>query len=771
MEFDLTTQEYTEKVDMRLLDAVIDYATAQKEDDKIMNRLWQIRAEAKKGNGQFKVKYTKKYDFGRVYPFKALSLSQISRPLRHTLCVNNYYDIDMVNAQPAILFNICLQNDIHCPMLADYVKNRNKRLLDVMAHYGVNKDIAKSAFIGPMNGGSIDAWQKTNAPTKMTLPYLKQYEEEMKKSIIKQLVNHPNNKKIYKQALKMNEEKIKAGKKEFDNPEGTFMSQLLGENERTVLQIMVKYITDTYKTNELILCHDGLMIPKHILGDETIDSLTNKLQNVIGETYGDKGQLKNLDIKNKAMNEALDIKPIEKTETVMAGMDYETLKEQLEKDNGLFYCRCDKKYYRKMLSRGLINYVSHTSGEMSNALAGFKVIITINGLQKITPFFSKWNQDSNRREINEFVYDVNPDYVEKDDEINLWEGFAIEKVPRVEFSEEMKSSIDSTFNSYFTALGNGNEKVKTYFIHWIAHMLQKPHILLPSVPYLQSSVGGSGKSTFCDIIGHLMGDRDRYTMKSSGFSQLNPKDGFNGHLKHLFLYCAEELEYEDGKKNINYLKAHTTNPTLNINDKGISKLNIANKLRIMITTNGLNTIPVETGQRRLVITEISLELMKDKEFFERLYGFLNNKEVMRYLYDQFMNIDLTEWDHKDIPETTLMSSLKEVNRELLEVFIDENIGMLYNNEDKDGISATELLNKVNKWLDKGNYKFSYNSTKLGLVISNNKLASAIFEKKPRSSKGVFYKINKDYIKENYKFDNDDNDDNLDECLIDEETKD
>ena len=757
MEFELTGQKYTEKVNIQLLDAVLEHAVSKKENEQTLNLLRWIRKEARVGNGSFTTTYYQPNKYGRVEAFRKTSLSQVYRPYRHTLCSEYYLDIDMSNAQPTILWNICSFNKIACHMLSAYNNQRNKCLLDVMSHYDVNKDVAKQLFIIAMNNGSYTKWKDTNAPNKMDLPFVMKYYDEME-NIINKLYTIEDNEPLVKVAKKLDAEHLKSGKKEFSNIKGSFMSLVLGDWEQKILTCVVKYMKEKYNTDEIILCHDGFMIPKHIITD--IQSLLKELEQVVIERFKETHEFKNLDFKNKPMDEGLDIKP--KEVGILDGKDYETLKAELEKDNGLFYCKSDKKFYRKMLTQGLIQYIHHTSSEMNTALAGFKVIDTTpQGLQKLTSFFSKWSQDPKRREIDEFVYDVDPDYVEKDSEVNLWEGFAIEKVPREEFSVEMKSSIDSTFDRYFTSLGNGNEKVKTYLINWIAHLIQRPHIYLPTVPFLQSADGGTGKSAYSDIIGYVLGNKDKYVCRAHGFAELNSQ--YTGHLRHSFLYCAEELEYEDGKKNINFLKAWTTNQKLIINEKYGGKIEIPNKVRIMITTNGLNTIPVEEGQRRLVMTTVSNELKNDKAFFDRMYDeYLKNKSVCRYLYDWFKSIDLTTWDHKDIPETTLMCSLKEVNRELLEEFIEDNIHMLYTIEDKDGIGATELLNKVNKWLVNGNYKFSYSSAKLGLVINNNKIASAIFEKK-RTNKGVVYKINKDHIKDNYKFNNDN--DNNDECLF------
>ena len=69
-------------------------------------------------------KMSKGNTFGRVYPQFGLSVGQFSKNIRHTVCIENYIDIDMVNAHPTILLQICIKNNIKCEQLKYYVDNR-----------------------------------------------------------------------------------------------------------------------------------------------------------------------------------------------------------------------------------------------------------------------------------------------------------------------------------------------------------------------------------------------------------------------------------------------------------------------------------------------------------------------------------------------------------------------------------------------------------------------------------------------------------------------
>ena len=100
-------------------------------------------------NGKAKIQYKrpKNINYGRVTPHNALGLFSIRRELRHTLARNNYIDIDIINAHPSILLQLCEYNNIICNYLKLYFNNRDNILNEVMLKYKVKKDIAKQLFI------------------------------------------------------------------------------------------------------------------------------------------------------------------------------------------------------------------------------------------------------------------------------------------------------------------------------------------------------------------------------------------------------------------------------------------------------------------------------------------------------------------------------------------------------------------------------------------------------------------------------------------------
>ena len=115
----LESNDFTETIDISILNKLINSSLLQTveweagsvkfENEK--HQLLTLKKQVK--NNKLTVKYKRpKYQLGRVYPSKSLSLCSIRRELRHTLAYDKYIDIDIANCHPEILKQVCDHNKI-----------------------------------------------------------------------------------------------------------------------------------------------------------------------------------------------------------------------------------------------------------------------------------------------------------------------------------------------------------------------------------------------------------------------------------------------------------------------------------------------------------------------------------------------------------------------------------------------------------------------------------------------------------------------------------
>lgn len=201
-----------------------------------------------------------KHKWGRVQPSNYLSTSIFHRPTRHSLCMDRYVDIDMVNAQPTIIAEICRLNDITNKFLVKYVGNPKKYREKVALHHQCSKDVAKTLFLSLMFGGCYKSWIKDNNISHNETAFLQiaaEIEKEMK-NVIEIVYN--TNPQIKKDVLKQDPKKW-----ENENAAKRGVMGLWSQSvERHIQETAIMYLVNNHNIplETIIPCQDGFMILK-----------------------------------------------------------------------------------------------------------------------------------------------------------------------------------------------------------------------------------------------------------------------------------------------------------------------------------------------------------------------------------------------------------------------------------------------------------------------------------------------------------------------------
>ena len=231
-----------------------------------------------------------KIGYGRVYPQKSLSLCSIRRQLRHTLAKDEYVDVDIDNAHPVILMQLCEKNKIECEYLTKYVNNRKKYLQEVMDTYGVDRDQAKQLFIRLAYFGTFEAWKDDcNIDSEVNIKFVKRYTQELQNIGTKVVNANPDLMKKIKKLSK-------------DNEMASLVSTVLQEYEKRILECIFNHLLlKKVISNNAVLCFDGIMIPKA--------NYDAKLLAELSKVVSDEMKF-NVNFSAKEMNEDYDIKDI-----------------------------------------------------------------------------------------------------------------------------------------------------------------------------------------------------------------------------------------------------------------------------------------------------------------------------------------------------------------------------------------------------------------------------------------------------------------------------
>ena len=209
-----------------------------------------------KGEMKKLYKHSEASDKGRLYGNN--SIQGLDSIIRGYLFRNITTDIDQVNSHPALLRYISKINKIRCPILEEYINNRDEILEDLKSE-GVEDP--KTLILKIVNS--------SQSPRKYKSVFIKNLINEVK------VIRDNLNKIIEYQELFEEAKTIKPL-----NVMGSFINRVLCYYENEVLQIMINHLN---KKHYEIAClsFDGLLI----YGNEYDNmSLINELEKEINET-------------------------------------------------------------------------------------------------------------------------------------------------------------------------------------------------------------------------------------------------------------------------------------------------------------------------------------------------------------------------------------------------------------------------------------------------------------------------------------------------------
>jgi len=344
------TTQYTEIFDVRKLQYIInnwnDEQFIDDNDDKdyeestqtIIKKYFEYSRFYKDNQNIIKVNYKQKNkNIGRFFAKGSLSLQSLPRQIRHTIAKEFYYDIDVVNCHPVILYQYCNKNKIYCPELKEYIDNRDIILNQIQLSDNLTKSEAKRIILKIINGGEYKNSKSL---------YIHRFKEEIK-------TIHDSICKISE-----NEKYLKIKKKNDYNINGKTVNLLLTDIENNILNSMI----DNLKNNKIIdknvvLVFDGLMILKNDV--ENIEELLLKLEKYIFDNTK-----YNIKLLNKEMDEDVIIPddyeyeaPDKINNVIIAMSDNEAADILLNILNEKYkLCICDNVVYMKINNIWINNF-------------------------------------------------------------------------------------------------------------------------------------------------------------------------------------------------------------------------------------------------------------------------------------------------------------------------------------------------------------------------------------------------------------------------------
>ena len=699
--------------------------------------------------GYANVKYTKVkgMEFGRVTPIGALGLFPIRREIRQTLSKSKLIDIDIENAHPVMLLQICEQNNIEHIHLKKYVNSRPKYLDQIQKTYLASiddknklKDVSKNLFIRLLYLGKIDGWFKDNTLEYKDIKenhsinkFIFGFEKEMQE--IAQKISDKNPLLVELVKKRKNDQ----NKKNY-NLNGAVMSYFLQEYENQILECMYNYcIKHKYIINNVcVLCADGFMILK----DKFKQELLQELEQEVLTKLGFKIKLTTKEMTQDYLN-ILDDHIIETKDD----NSYQSQKKKFEKHS--FKVMTPLMYATEELEQLTLINRNDFKNKYENIICDM-VVKTKNGFQiKDSQFINDWFKDPDNRTYDRI--DFLPRQNTPEGVYNTFKGFKIDKVIKTK-EIEIKSTL---IYKHFKNLCNNEEQVINYVSKWLARKIQKPY-KLTNTAILFRSIEGCGKDTFFDWFGHeILGKQ--YYVNEDKIEDIFGK--FNPAIENKIIVVINETNGKDTKEIESSIKNALTRKINSIQYKGKTQFDNTNNIGYVFFSNQENPIKIDINDRRFQAIQCNNEIANNREYFKALRNEIegdNKESIAKAFYDHLMSIDCDDFDFTgERVKTEFYNDMKEHNIPVLIKFLEsEIISSIYKDKitkeiklKKSGIyRASSLFELFNEYVKRNNYNYQTTSTKFGLEIK--KFTS--IEKK-QTNMGAKYIINysalKDYLVE------------------------
>ena len=625
------------------------------------------------------VEYVKCTEYGRYFVKEpnVLSCTIMWNKIRATLFAESDYDIDVVNCHSEVLLTLLKNNtNYDIKNLEYYCLHRDDVIDSIEIEWGAineyniynkdnktKKDFVKSLFTIILYGGTIDTWKETfgisSNDFKLTA-FVKDYIDEiqMNTNIIigdkrfKDIVASVKSLKI-QEAKEKYKKKFKIEKFKLNN--GALLSVILQEYETLIIEKAMNFM----KGNNCIITsynYDGFQIRKLDNIDELINNLNNHINNSFISHSREISPFKFENIKFivKPFREGLDVRDL----LILKSINFE--RKLMDQTNNF---RIQKKYFERFHCKIENPYCYIRDDENGlmfikpDKLTSFYNNIHSNYKGTESFFIHEWTvRHQNMRTYCTFNYFPNPDLCPANC-YNLWKPFPILKT-------ELDSNADTSkiYSFIYTLLG----ECAQYVLNWLAHVVQKPE-RKTEVCILLYGEQGCGKSTIGEYLLRKIIGLDKMIITSKADKMFGKFVNSQGKLLAVLNECS-------GKDTFNIcdiLKDAISMTTTEQEKKGIDAVAVTDYTNFIFTTNNINSVKIEEGDRRFMPIEINPVLKNNVSYFKELYADLDNDVIVRKFYEELMSRDLSNFAaSRDRIITELMEDMKTMNRNCIKQFIN-----------------------------------------------------------------------------------------------------
>jgi hypothetical protein len=294
------------------------------------------------------------------------------------------------------------------------------------------------------------------------------------------------------------------------------------------------------------------------------------------------------------------------------------------------------------------------------------------------------------------------------------------------------------------------EEAYNYVLNWMGDIIQNPE-RKPGICLVFGGQQGTGKDFFWDWFRtKILGE---FVSMMTAQPSIDLFGTFTTKIKNKVLIKIEEGEGKDFHGNSEVFKSMITALTTTYHPKNIDPTEIASLARFVISTNGFNTVKVESEDRRYAFFKAHPHAhTQDREWFADLYKKINQPGVIRWFAELLSKRDLIPWDainHR--PKTLQWKLMRTMSLPFQFRFLEwcafengfEAGGHIQESNQPLEIRGSEFYALFNKWTKQENLGLNVSGTKFACLITDSQVDGIV---KARDASGAVYRFEPKHIR-------------------------
>ena len=280
-----------------------------------------------------------------------------------------------------------------------------------------------------------------------------------------------------------------------------------------------------------------------------------------------------------------------------------------------------------------------------------KYVTDVEG--KVKALGMVWLSNPIRRGYDRTVFD--PDAPDDPTVFNRYKGFAFEP----------KRGDWPLFRAHIVEIiCDGNREHSEYLQDWMARCVQYPGKRAEVAVVLRGEQG-TGKGVFASSFSALFSP---HTYHASSANEITGR--FSGHLKDVLVIFMDEAFYAGDKSHVGTLKKIVTEQVIAIEEKYLKRVEIPNRLKIIIASNEHWVVPAGMQERRFFMLNVSSAKQQQTKYFNAIIQQLNDGGYEAMLYD-LLDRDISEFKHRFCPKTEALAEQQLYSMTVVEAYWSE----------------------------------------------------------------------------------------------------